>query len=102
MRKLHAGDIIPREMTQLRTFSHGMTSDPERGIVLEQWQGTLPVLPEDEIENSCDVYEHAEEPQYSSEYLGHGGQPAVEEQFDKACYQEVDVDDHDKRTDPPC
>ena len=72
MRKLHAGDVLSRKMTQ-RTFSLGVACVPKLRVTLEQWQGTLPVLPEDEVEDRGDVYQHAEEPKYTGEHLGDGG-----------------------------
>lgn len=76
MRKLHAGDILPGKMAQLRASTPGayvLARDCNRAIILEKWQGGLPVLPEDEVEDRGNVYEHAKEPKYSGKYLGHGG-----------------------------
>jgi hypothetical protein len=64
--------------------------------------GELSVLPENEVENRSYVYEHSKESKYPGKYFGDSGQPAVKEQFDKACYQEIGVDDNNKRTDQPC
>lgn len=74
----------------------------ELGIALQQWLRGLPVLPEDEVKDCCYVYQHAQETEDPRKYLGDGGQPTVEEQFDEACYQEVRIDGDDKGTDHPC
>lgn len=103
LRKLHARDVLPRQMAQ-RTFCSSACaaiSHFELRIALQQWLRGLPVLSEDEVKDRGYVYQHAQESENPRKYLGDGGQPAVDEQFDEACYEEVCVDDDDKRTDHP-